>query len=151
MLRVLSSFFLVFRNLIRHKRRSSLAIGAVVFGITALILAGGFIEWTFQDFRETTIHSQLGHLQIVKPGYIKVGKADPYHFLLSDDLKPSLLENSTLQSNSHSIKTIVPRLSFSGLISHGDATLSFIGEGVDPQEQVYFGNALKISTGSNLS
>ncbi len=151
MLRVLSSFFLVFRNLIRHKRRSSLAIGAVVFGITALILASGFIEWTFQDFRETTIHSQLGHLQIVKPGYIKVGKADPYHFLLSDDLKPSLLENSTLQSNSHSIKTIVPRLSFSGLISHGDATLSFIGEGVDPQEQVYFGNALKISTGSNLS
>lgn len=147
----MAQFKLAFRNLTRHKRRSAVSISTVAFGIVALLLASGFIEWIFQDFRETTIHSQLGHLQIIKPGYFGAGKADPYHFLLSDDLKPSLLENSTLQSNSHSIKTIVPRLSFSGLISHGDATLSFIGEGVDPQEQVYFGNALKISTGSNLS
>ncbi|MBC6961198.1 MAG: ABC transporter permease [Nitrosomonas sp.] len=146
-----SKTILAFRNVVRHKRRSSFAIGAAAFGITALLLASGFIEWIFQDFRETTIHSQLGHLQIIKPGYFEAGKADPYRFLFSDDLEQDLLENSTLQNSSHPIKTIVPRLSFSGLVSHGDATLSFIGEGVDPQEQVYFGNALKISTGSNLS
>jgi len=142
---------LVFRNLVRHKRRSAVSISTVAFGIIALLLASGFIEWIFQDFRETTIHSQLGHLQIVKPGYFESGKADPYRFLLSDDLGQSLSENFTLKNNGSLIKTIVPRLSFSGLLSHGEATLSFIGEGVDPQEQVYFGNALKISTGSNLS
>ncbi|HRO55653.1 MAG TPA: ABC transporter permease [Nitrosomonas europaea] len=146
-----SKMTLAFRNVIRHKRRSSFAIGAAAFGITALLLASGFIEWIYQDMRESTIHSQSGHLQIVKPGYSEAGKADPYHFLFSDDLEQDLLKNPTLQNHNHLIKTIVPRLSFSGLISHGDATLSFIGEGVDPQEQVYFGNALKISTGSNLS
>lgn len=146
-----SKMILAFRNVIRHKRRSSFAIGAAAFGITALLLASGFIEWIYQDMRESTIHSQLGHLQIVKPGYLEAGKADPYRFLFSDDLERDLLENPMLQNSSHLIKTIVPRLSFSGLVSHGDATLSFIGEGVDPQEQVYFGNALKISTGSNLS
>lgn len=139
--------FLAFRNLTRHKRRSTVSISTVAFGIVALLLASGFIEWIFQDFRETTIHSQLGHLQIVRPGYFEAGKADPYAFLLPDSL-PKLNETS---DDVNQIKAIVPRLSFSGLISHGDATLSFIGEGVDPQEQVYFGNALKISTGSNLS
>ncbi|SDW62084.1 ABC transporter permease [Nitrosomonas europaea] len=137
--------------MLRQKRRSTISIGSITLGMVALILASGFIEWIYQDMRESTIHSQLGHLQIIKPGYFEAGKADPYRFLFSDDLEQDLLENPTLQNSNHLIKTIVPRLSFSGLISHGDATLSFIGEGVDPQEQVYFGNALKISTGSNLS
>jgi len=140
-----------FRNLTRHKRRSAVSISTVTFGIIALLLAGGFIEWIFQDFRETTIHSQLGHLQIVRPGYFGIGKADPYRFLFSDNLERDLLKNPTFQNSSHLIKAIVPRLSFSGLASRGDATLSFIGEGVDPLEKIYFGNALKISTGSNLS
>ena len=143
--------YLSFRNLLRQKHRSFISLSAVALGITALILASGFIEWIYQDMRESTIHSQSGHLQIVKPGYFEAGKADPYRFLFSDDLEQDLLKNPTLQNHNHLIKTIVPRLSFSGLISHGDATLSFIGEGVDPQEQIYFGNALKISTGSNLS
>jgi len=30
------------------------------------------------------------------------------------------------------VKSVAPRLSFNGLISHGDSTLSFIGEGIDP-------------------
>jgi len=37
-------------------------------------------------------------------------------------------------------------LSFSGLLSHGEATLSFIGEGVDPKEQIYF-NAVEMTVG----
>lgn len=143
--------FLAFRNLTRHKRRSAVSVSTVAFGIIALLLASGFIEWIFQDFRETTIHSQLGHLQIVRSGYFEAGKADPYRFLFPDDLGQDLSKNFTPKKNSPPIKTIVPRLSFSGLVSHGDATLSFIGEGVDPQEQVYFGNALQISSGSNLS
>ena len=48
------------------------------------------------------------------------------------------------------IKVVAPRLSFAGLISHGDATLSFIGDGVDPQAEAAFGNGLQISAGSNL-
>lgn len=144
-------FLLALRNLTRHLRRSTVAIGAVVFGISALLLANGFIQHIFHDFREATIKSHFGHLQIVKPGYFEAGKANPSRFLFPDDLEQNLSVNFTLLDDAHPIKTIVPRLSFSGLISHGDATLSFIGEGVDPQEQVYFGNALKISTGSNLS
>lgn len=139
-------FNLAFRNIVRHRRRSAIAMGAVAFGITALILANGFIEWIFLDFREATIKSQLGHLQIVRPGYHDAGKADPYAFLL-----PEAIPVFETSDGSGQIKALVPRLSFSGLISHGESTISFIGDGSDPQKQDLFGGALRILAGNNLS
>jgi putative ABC transport system permease protein len=139
-------FSLALRNVLRHRRRSAVAIGAVAFGITALLLAGGFIEWIFWDFRESTIHSQLGHIQIVKPGYHDAGKADPYRYLLPE--APPELE---APNESRRIKTVAPRLSFSGLVSRGDATLSFIGDGVSPRDEAAFGRGMLISAGQNLA
>ena len=137
---------LAFRNIVRQRRRSAIAIGAVSFGITALIVASGFIEWIFMDFRESTINAQLGHLQIVKQGYHESGRADPYAFLLPDEV-PQLGE----AGGAGAIKMVAPRLSFSGLISHGDATLSFIGEGVDPNAEAAFANGLQVAAGTNLA
>lgn len=137
---------LALRNIIRQKLRSIFSLGAVSFGVCALILASGFIEWIFMDFRETSIRSQLGHLQITRPGYQDEGKANPYNFLLPDQPELHLTSN-----NSEQIKIIVPRLSFSGLISTGESTLSFIGEGIDQREQVFFGDALQIVSGNHLS
>jgi putative ABC transport system permease protein len=138
-------FFLAFRNITRNKRRSAIAACAVGFGIAALLLASGFMEWMLREFQETTIKSQLGHLQIVRPGYHDAGKANPFAFLLPD-VVPDLITNKLEQ-----IKVIAPRLSFGGLISYKESTLSFIGDGVSPQEQLAFGNALQISAGQNLS
>ena len=59
-----------------------MAIGAVAFGVIASILASGFIEYIFWGLREATIESQLGHIQISRPGYQESGKADPFSFLL---------------------------------------------------------------------
>lgn len=143
------SWYLALRNIKRHRRRSIIALGTVALGIISLLIASGFVQWIYQDMRESTIHSQLGHLQIVKPGYFEAGRADPYHFLFSDDLAQRLSENFTLDDLP--IKAIVPRLSFSGLLSHGEATLSFIGEGVDPEEQNHFSGALQIISGQHLS
>jgi putative ABC transport system permease protein len=134
------------RNIVRQRRRSSIAVGAVAFGIAALILASGFIEWIFLDMRESTINAQLGHVQIVRRGYHDAGKADPYAFLLPDSVPQ--LEGT---NEPHEIKTVAPRLSFSGLVSRGESTLSFIGDGVSPQEEAAFGDALLISSGRNLS
>jgi putative ABC transport system permease protein len=138
-------FSLAFRNIVRQRRRSAVAIGAVSVGIAALVIATGFIEWIFEDFRESSIQAQLGHLQIVRPGYHDAGKADPYRFLL-----PETIPAFDLQKAGPKIKTIAARLSFSGLISHGDATLSFIGEGVSPKPESLFARGLAFSSGANL-
>jgi putative ABC transport system permease protein len=137
---------LAFRNVVRHKRRSAVAVCAVAFGIAALILASGFIEFIFEGFREQTIHSRLGHLQITRPGYHDAGKADLYAFLL-----PATVPTLQGPHERPQLRTVAPRLSFSGLISHRDATLSFIGDGVSPREEALFRHGFQISAGSNLS
>lgn len=147
---ICSDFNLAFRNVARQKRRSTIAMGSVAFGITALILASGFIEWIYLDMRESTIKSQLGHLQIVRPGYHDAGKANPYAFLLPNN-KKIYSELTAAADHTDQIRIITSRLSFSGLISHEESTLSFIGDGIDPQEQFIFGDALQISAGKQLS
>jgi putative ABC transport system permease protein len=123
-----------------------MAIGAVAFGVIASILASGFIEYIFWGLREATIESQLGHIQISRPGYQESGKADPFSFLL-----PAAAPELEAVNEPHQIKALAPRLSFSGLISHGETTLSFIGTGVDPREEDAFGDSLEISAGAKLA
>lgn len=111
-----------------------------------MILASGFIEYIFWTFRESTIKSQLGHIQIVRPGYHLDGKADPYAFLLPD--KVPALESPSQPGH---IVAVAPRLAFNGLVSHGESTIAFIGDGVSPRDEAAFGDELHISTGQNLS
>src|SRR5881396_1441949 len=118
---------LALRNLLRQPRRSAMAVAAVTAGVVALMLASGFIEWIYFDFRESTIHAHLGHVQVVRPGYYVSGKSNPFAYLL-----PSGGPELDIVANEAGVKTIAPRLSFSGLVSHGETTLSFISEAVSP-------------------
>ena len=114
--------------------------------MVALILAGGFIDWVFWAMREAAIQTGLGHIQIVRPGYKDSGTADPFSFLLPE--KSS--EFSALQATP-GVKAISTRLSFSGLISSGETTLSFVGEGVDPESERIVSGILPIVQGENLA
>ena len=134
------------RNLTRNRVRSAISLSAIVFGVVALLLSGGFIEWIFHDMRETTILSRLGHLQITKTGFLSEGVADPFAFLLPDNTK-----DVEAISEVPEVRLITPRLSFAGLISHGQATVSFIGEGVEPEKEALVSQHVTISQGENLS
>lgn len=73
----MSDVLLALRSLLRQPRRTAIALFAIGFGVVALLLAGGFMEWIFWAMRESTIQSQLGHVQVVRPGYLEQGAADP--------------------------------------------------------------------------
>ncbi len=133
------------RNLRRQTRRSLLALTTITGGVVAYLLAGGFIQWIFEDMRESTIHSQLGHLQITRPHYLQVGVSDPYKYLL-----PRSTDVVT-DGGIPGIRTVSPRLSFSGLASKGEATVSFIGEGIDPRLEAPITRAIKIVAGTDLT
>ena len=85
MMALVGNVELAARNLRRNPRRTLVAILTVAFGIVAFLLAGGFISWIFQEIREATIHSQLGHIQIVRPNYYAKGISDPYKYLLPEN------------------------------------------------------------------
>jgi putative ABC transport system permease protein len=134
------------RNLLRNVSRSLVAISTVASGVIAFLLAGGFIAWIFQDMREATIHSQLGHAQIVQPAFFEKGIADPYAYLLPADSA----EQQSLEAMP-GVTALTPRLVLSGLISHGETTVSFAGEGVDPIMEKPISSRIRILDGSDLA
>lgn len=146
MIDVVSDLTIALRNLRRNTKRSAVAVMTVAGGVVAFVLAGGFIAWIFQDMREATIHSQLGHIQIVRPGYFEKGIADPYAFLLPT--------NSAAQhfiEKTQGVKSLTPRLAFSGLLSFGDATIPFVGEGIVPDGEKPISSRITIVSGQDLT
>ena len=136
---------LAFGNLSRHQRRTLLSGLAVVFGVVALLLAGGFIEWSVWQLREATVESRLGHIQVVRPGYFQEGAADPHAYLMPDPQE--LLQ--TVRRLPH-VAALTPRLSFSGLISKGETTVSFLGEGVLPETEARVSLQVSLLEGTSL-
>lgn len=121
-------------------------MAAVAFGITTLLLAGGFIEWNLMGMRETTIGSRLGHIQVARPGYFQIGQSEPFAYLL-----PQNSADREAIEKLPGVRLSGARMSFGGLISHGESTLSFIGEGVEPEKEATLSSTLLIARGSGLS
>ena len=141
-----SNLRLAFRNLRRNRRRTGIALSTIGFGVVALVLAGGFIEWIFWAMRTATIESQLGHVQVVRQGYLEAGAADPFAFLLPQE--PPEFEEL---KRTPGVEFITPRIAFMGLVSHGDLTVSFAGDGVVPENEKVVSKWLVITDGENLS
>lgn len=144
-MRVLALFPLVLRNLLRQRRRALIAVFSVAFGIAALAVANGYIAWMFFDFREATIESQYAHIQVTRPRYHEDGRADPFRFLLPDDTAAVSL------AKLNHVRAWGARLAFSGLLSKGETTLSFIGEGFNPATDLTGDRALRIVAGRKLT
>ena len=125
---LLTDGWLAARNVLRHGRRSVGGAVAVIFGTVALILAAGFIEWVIWGMREGTIHSGLGHIQVVRPGYFELGNADPFAYVL-----PLNAPEKKMIEARPDVEKVAPRLKFSGLAGHGDTSVAFLGTGLVPK------------------
>ncbi|MCU0842114.1 MAG: FtsX-like permease family protein [Thiobacillaceae bacterium] len=143
---LLSSLLFAARNLGRNRRRAGIALMIVAVGVISMVLAEGFVQWIFWAMREGTIQSQLGHVQVVRPGYFKAGAADPFAYLLpADPARAQAIEQTP------GVKLVAPRLSVAGLISHGETTVSFLADGVDPAKEAELSKAFRIVEGRDLS
>jgi putative ABC transport system permease protein len=141
--RWLADIALAWRNLTRQWRRSSASLGAVAFSVAALLAATGFNAALFEEFREATIRSDTGHLQITRPGFQQRGRSDPAAFLLPPE--PPLALAALGQDG-----VLAPRLLVNGLASFGERTLPFIAEGVDPAVDLRDDQALELVAGERL-
>ncbi|MHB1290744.1 MAG: ABC transporter permease [Sulfuricella sp.] len=142
----MANLLIAMRNLARNRRRALAALLTVAVGVTSLMLADGFIQWIFWAMRESTIQSQLGHIQVVRPGYLSAGAANPYAYVLPENSPQRRAIEST-----PGVKLVAPRLAVTGLISHGETTIAFVADGVDPQKEVELSKALRIVKGRNLA
>lgn len=143
---IVTSIRMAVRNLVRNRKRALMALFTIVAGVICLVLADGFVRWILWAMQEVAIQSQSGHIQVVRPGYFKAGAADPYRFILPAD--PQTQKAIEAEPG---VRLVTPRLKLTGLISHGETSVSFVAEGVDPAKEAQLSQALRIKEGRNLS
>jgi len=136
---------LPFRSIFRNRVRTGLTLAAVVFGVAGLILSGGFVEDVFIQLQEATIHSQLGHLQVYRAGYSRLGRRNPYDYLIES---PGQVADSL--AGLPQVAEVLLRVNFSGLANNGRADLPIIGEAVQPEKEARLGTSLIIASGRQL-
>jgi len=155
---ILLLYFLIFdrytlqiaqRNVFRNVRRSVITIGAIALGTLTIIVFGGFINDMYYGLRESTIRSQLGHLQIYRDGYSENGIKNPdsYHLDNFEDIIRVLEEDSLLRDE---LEAVIPVVEFSGLISTGNNSKSFLATAVDVSKDRYFSTYDIAVSGSKL-
>ncbi len=137
---------LALRNVFRNRRRTIITLAAMGFGAAAIIVFGGFVHSIYFGVRESTIRSQIGHIQLYRRGFSEKGNLAPYDYLVRDygALRAEL-------ARLPHVKTVTARLGFSGLISTGDTTTSFVGTGVDPEGEAELSSLAVIVDGSDLA
>ncbi|NBW81113.1 ABC transporter permease [bacterium] len=100
------------RNISRNRRRTLLALGAVVVGLCALTLLRGFVNSVRQAQLAATLYGTTGMVQIHRAGYLKNVLSNPLDLSFADtqELREKIL------SVAH-VVAISPRLQFSGSLS----------------------------------
>ena len=128
---------IVFRNILRNRRRSLMTGSAVAAGAMAMLLFGGYVGYIFAGL-ETGSVQRTGHLTVFHSGYFLFGPGNPAAYgidhyqdvmsLIGDDpvLKPMI----NVLTPTQSLMGIAGN--FSGSV---DASKTFMGEGFIPSDR----------------
>lgn len=132
-------------NLLRNRRRSLLTVAIIVIVVMALMTSGGFGLFTYHSLKESAARD-AGHLTFTKSGYFNSVEDYPLQNGLdnAEELRKRLLRDGA-------VKAVQPRIQLQGLISSGDKSKIFLGQGILPSEFRVKGPFLNITEGSALS
>ncbi len=137
--------YLAFRNLSRQWVRSGMTLAAIAFGVTGLMLTGGFIRDVYHQLAEALIHSQTGHFQIARDGYFRLGAQSPEKYLI---MNPEIMvQQARLVPH---VVEVMSRLDFSALLNNGETDLSVLVEGIEPAREARLGSYVRLVAGRLL-
>jgi putative ABC transport system permease protein len=116
-----------FRSLFRQKRRTLISLVVITFGIGCLLLTMGhskFIDW---GLRESTIHSETGHLQLFHSDFFDRDETNILEFGLEDYERLRAEVNRMTD-----VSLVLARIDLMGLLSNGEKSVVCIGQGIEP-------------------
>ena len=137
---------LALRNVFRHRARTTMTLAAIVFGVAGLILSGGFVRDIFIQLGEALIHSQTGHVQVLREGYVDAGARTPEKYRIAD-ARVRKAEIAALPE----VADVMARIAFSGLVNNGRTDWPVTGEGVEADAEARLGSYLHIIAGRQLA
>ena len=137
---------LALRNIFRHRGRTAMTLASVLFGVVALILAGGFIEDTIVETGESMIRSSTGHVQVARQGYWEFGSQKPENYLIEevDALRKTM-------AASPGVEDVMFRIGFSGLLGNGRSDWAIIGEGIEPEREARLASYITVIAGRQMT
>lgn len=140
-------FKLALLNVLRNGRRSVITLLAIQFGVISLVLMGGYFASMFEGMRESSIRSQLGHIQIYQKGFNQFGTQEPENYLIDREVLDKVTQ--TVESLEQ-VELVTPRLNFTGLLSDGGKSLAVVVEGINPDKEALLSSAVKLTKGEEL-
>ena len=116
---MLDLLYLAVLNTLRNGRRSIITILSIAVGCAALASFGAFINFTFEGLRETTIRTQLGHMQIYADGYWDNRVSDPGSVMITD-----VAPLEAMLEDIDGVSSVTHRVTFSGIGGVGQAAVN---------------------------
>jgi len=117
-----------FRSLFRQKRRTVITLTVIMFGMGCLLLSTGHSKYIDWGLRETTIHSETGHLQLFHENYFTEEEYTILQYGIDDfeKIRSDLMKIMD-------VSEVLARIDLMGLISNGDKSVACIGQGIEPR------------------
>jgi len=137
---------LAMKNVLRNRRRAIVTMLITAVGVAAILIGGGFANFTYVSLKEMAARSS-GHLIVAHKDYFEQEESIPMEYGLSDYKTLA----KTLKADDE-VRYAIPRVEFSGLISNGEKSTIFMGSGVDAKYEFKVkGPFLQIEQGNVLS
>ena len=123
---------LAIRNILRHRKRSTVTIITICLGFTALGVIGGLVDHIYSRLKgQAVVVEKLGHLTFAREGFFANGKTDPAAYLWEGEDLDRVL---ALLRADERVALATPRLSLFGIASNGEASTIFITEAIVPDD-----------------
>lgn len=124
---------MAWRNVFRQKRRTLIALSALVIGLAGLVVFQGYIARVMSNLRERTILSGIGHVQVAGgEGYWEDGDFDPYAYLMKDaELRMDEVRREP------GVEAVFPSTGFASIAGYGDKSATLLVKAY-PADRMYF-------------
>lgn len=138
-------FILAWLNLGRNRRRTLASLVLTAMAVVGIMNTSGFALYTLDSLRDFSMRSQ-GHVVLSHARFFSHEEESPLQYGLEDHqgLKASLEADPGIQQ-------ALASLSFSGLISNGDKSTIYLGQGIEPEAMALNGLASGIQAGQSFT
>ena len=127
------NLLLAFRNVLRHKRKTFAVLVALIIGLAGLVVFQGFVSELMRDWRDESILSGIGHLQVAgNPGYFDDGEFNPYDYPF-----PQSAQVAAQLSRQPGVKAVFPSTGFVAIAGFGDESTNLLVKGY-PTDRMFF-------------
>ncbi len=138
---------IAFRNVMRNRRRTILSVLIIAGGIASMVVFRGITHNHTSKMEGIAINSQYGHMQIASQKTWK-RSADDKAQDRAIKIDDSVIENITKLPT---VAYVAKRLTYFGLVSFEDRSVSAQGIGFEPEREVTLNKNLKITAGRALA